>query len=63
MDVNYAIPFMSKDWIVANTLSVLYIIIVMGIGKFLSKEKRITFIKYFIYLAYVFVSKQNLHGR
>ena len=50
MDVNYAIPFMSKDWIIANTLSVLYIIIVMGIGKFLSKEKRITFIKYFVYL-------------
>ena len=50
MDVNYAIPFMSKDWIVANTLSVLYIIIVMGIGKFLSKEKRVTFIKYFVYL-------------
>ena len=48
MDVNYAIPFMSKDWIIANTLSVLYIIIVMGIGKFLSKEKRITFIKYFV---------------
>ena len=50
MDVNYAIPFMSKDWIIANTLSVLYIIIVMGIGKFLSKEKRVTFIKYFVYL-------------
>ena len=50
MDVNYAIPFMSKDWIIANTLSVLYIIIVMSIGKFLSKEKRITFIKYFVYL-------------
>ena len=37
MDVNYAIPFMSKDWIVANTLSLMYFISVMGIGKILSK--------------------------
>ena len=50
MDVNYAIPFMSKDWIIANIFSVLYIIIIMSIGKSLSKKKRITFIKYFVYL-------------
>lgn len=50
MDVNYAIPFMSKDWIVANTLSLIYFISIMGIGKILSKENRIIFIKYFVYL-------------
>lgn len=50
MDVNYAIPFMSKDWIVANTLSLIYLIIIMGIGKILSKKNRIIFIKYFVYL-------------
>ena len=50
MDVNYAIPFMSKDWIIANIFSVLYIIIIMSIGKSLSKKNRITFIKYFVYL-------------
>lgn len=50
MDVNYAIPFMSKDWIVANTLSLMYFISVMGIGKILSKKNRIIFIKYFVYL-------------
>lgn len=50
MDVNYAIPFMSKDWIVANTLSLIYLISVMGIGKILSKKNRIIFIKYFVYL-------------
>ena len=41
---------MSKDWIIANIFSVLYIIIIMSIGKSLSKKKRITFIKYFVYL-------------
>ena len=50
MDVNYAIPFMSKDWIVANTLSLIYFISIMGIGKILSKKNRIIFIKYFVYL-------------
>ena len=50
MDVNYAIPFMSKDWIVANTLSLIYLISIMGIGKILSKKNRIIFIKYFVYL-------------
>ena len=50
MDVNYAIPFMSKDWIVANTLSLIYFISIMGIGKILSKKNRIVFIKYFVYL-------------
>ena len=50
MDVNYAIPFMSKDWIVANTLSLIYFISIMGIGKILSKKNRIKFIKYFVYL-------------
>ena len=50
MDVNYAIPFMSKDWIVANTLSLMYFISIMGIGKILSKKNRIIFIKYFVYL-------------
>jgi len=50
MDLNYAIPFMSKDWIVANTLSLIYLISIMGIGKILSKKNRIIFIKYFVYL-------------
>ena len=50
MDENYAIPFMSKDWIVANTLSLIYFISIMGIGKILSKKNRIIFIKYFVYL-------------
>ena len=50
MDVNYAIPFMSKDWIIANTLSLIYIISVMGIGKLLNKKNRFIFIKYFVYI-------------
>ena len=50
MDVNYAIPFMSKDWIVANTLSLIYFISIMRIGKILIKKSRIIFIKYFVYL-------------
>ncbi len=50
MDVNYAIPFMSKDWIIANSLSFLYAICIMGIGKFLNEKNRIVFIRYFVYL-------------
>ena len=38
MDVNYAISFMSKDWIVANSISILYLISCLLIGKSLSKK-------------------------
>ena len=49
MDVNYAIPFMSRDWIIANSLSLLYIVIVLRIGKVLNKENKKKFAYYFVF--------------
>ena len=48
MDVNYAIPFMSNDWIIANSLSLFYIIIILRIGKVLNKENKKKFAYYFV---------------
>ena len=50
MDINYAIAFMSNDWIIANLFSLLYIIIILCIGKFLNKENREKFAIYFVYI-------------
>ena len=50
MDINYAIAFMSNDWIIANLFSLLYIIIILCIGKFLNKENREKFAIYFVYV-------------
>ena len=50
MDVNYAISFMSKDWIVANSISILYLISCLLIGKSLSKKNVEIFAKYFTYV-------------
>ena len=50
MDINYAIPFMSNDWIIANLFSLLYVIIILCIGKFLNRENREKFAVYFVYV-------------
>ena len=50
MDINYAVPFMSNDWIIANLFSLLYVIIILCIGKFLNRENREKFAVYFVYV-------------
>ena len=52
MDIDYAITFMSSDWIIANSLSLVYLIVCLLIGKYSSKE----FVKKFaIVFVYFFI--------
>ena len=52
MDIDYAITFMSSDWIIANSLSLAYLILCLLIGKYSSKE----FVKKFaIVFVYFFI--------
>ena len=52
MDIDYAITFMSSDWIIANSLSLVYLITCLLIGKYSSKD----FVKKFaIVFVYFFI--------
>lgn len=48
MDTNYVITFMSKEWIIANSISFLYIFLCLYIGKSLTKQNAKTFAKIFV---------------
>ena len=50
MNLDYAIVFMSRDWIVANSLSLTFLIICLLIGKYSSKKNVELFSRYFVYL-------------
>lgn len=50
MDFDYAIAFMSREWIVANSLSLLYLIICLLVGKHSSKKNVELFAKVFVCL-------------
>jgi len=50
MDLDYAISFMSRDWIVANSLSLTFLITCLLIGKYSSKKNVELFSRYFVYL-------------
>ena len=52
MDIDYSITFMSNDWIIANSLSLVYLIICLLIGKYSPKD----FVKKFaIVFVYFFI--------
>jgi hypothetical integral membrane protein (TIGR02206 family) len=50
MDFDYEIIFMSRDWIIANSLSLTYLIICLLVGKYSSKKNVKRFAEYFVFL-------------
>ena len=58
MDIDYAITFLSDEWIIANSLSLAYLIICLLIGKYSSKKfvKKfaILFVSFFIIMYLMF---------
>ena len=50
MNPDYAIPFMSIDWIISNSISLLYLVVIMAIGKILDKKGRMKFAYTFVYV-------------
>jgi len=49
MDKDYIIDFLSYEWIIVNSLSVLYLITVLFVGKKLDDDYRKKFAYYFVY--------------
>ena len=49
MEKDYVIAFLSHEWIITNLFSVLYLTIILFIGKKLNDDNRIKFAYYFVY--------------
>jgi hypothetical integral membrane protein (TIGR02206 family) len=50
MDINYAIPFLSDEWILNNFFSLIYIIAFLLLGKYVNKDQKLLLAYSFVYV-------------
>lgn len=50
MDVNYAIPFLSDEWILNNIFSFIYMAVFLLLGKYVDKDQKILVAYVFVYV-------------